>query len=132
MRLVSTVYQNCRGSFCDNVGSFSVTKLASIARLHELEIDLHGKCSIYRLSESASIGYISTRKVVNYYDSGVVIPPRKPRGPGLRGLSSLLSWNMIHHMFLYDLYRQHSSFPIDGYVEEFFRRFGMIVSKSMI
>jgi transposase len=35
-------------------------------------------------------------------------------------------------MFLYDLYRNNASFPVDGYVEEFLIRFRMIVSKSTI
>ena len=42
-------------------------KWAPIARLYELEIELHGKRSICRLAERASIGYSYVRNVIDYY-----------------------------------------------------------------
>ena len=39
---------------------------------------------------------------------------------------------MKHHTFIYDLYHNNTSFPVDGYVEEFFIRFRVTVSKSTI
>ena len=110
MRPVATVYENSHGGFYENARSFTEAKWATIVRLYEVEIDSNGKCSIRRLAELASIGYSSARKAIDYYDGGVVMPPRKERGHGLRGVGSLLRWEMKHHLFLYNLYgKMHHS-----------------------
>ena len=95
-------------------------------------VNAKGECTIHRLTELASIGYSSTRKAIDYYDGVVIKLPKSIRSHGLQVVGSLLRWEMKHHIFQYDLYRNNASFPIDGYVEEFFIRFRMIVSKSTI
>ena len=132
MRPIATVYENCKGGFYEHTRCFTEAKWASIARLYEVELDASGKCTIRGLADLASISYSSTRKVIDYYDGGSIKPPKSIRGHGLQGVGSLLHWEMKQHIFLYNLYRNNASFPVDGYVEEFCRRFGVIVSKYAI
>ena len=114
MRPVVTVYENCQGGFYEHARCFTEAKWATIARLCKVEIEANIKCSICRLAELASIRYSSTRKTIDYYDGRMIMPPRNPRGHDLRGVGSLLRWEMKHHMFLYDLYCNNASFPVDG------------------
>ena len=57
----------------------------------------------------ASISNNSTRKMIDYYESGIVVPYLKPRGHSLRGVGALLGWEMRHHEYLYTLYHDHHS-----------------------
>ena len=43
-----------------------------------------------------------------------------------------MGWEMKHHVFLYDLYRDNPSMPVDGYVEEFLHWYGICLSKSTV
>ena len=90
MRPVATVYMNCKGGVYEHARCFTEAKRASIARLYKVELDTNGKCSVRRLVELASIGYSSARKAIDYYDGGMIMPPRNTRGHGLRGVGSLL------------------------------------------
>ena len=74
----------------------------------------------------------SARKVIRFYESGIGIPCRKCRGHGYSGVGSILGWEMHHHAFLYDLYCDNPSLPIDGYVDKFLFRYGMTISNSTV
>ena len=101
MSVVSTVLQNANGGYYDQGRPFSEAKWASVSRMYELELEAHGECSIRRLALRAKVSNHSARKVIDYYESGLIIPPKKPLGHGLRGIGSLLRWEMTHHAFIY-------------------------------
>ena len=132
MPVVSTVLQNANGGYYDHGKPFTESKWASISNMYELELEAHGKCSIRRLAMRSKVSNYSARKVIDYYESGIIIPPRNCAGHGLRGVGSLLRWEMTHHAFIYELYCNNSSLPVDGYVEEFFERFEMRISKTTV
>ena len=100
--------------------------------MYEKELEVHGKCSICRLAVCTMILNHSACKAIDYHDSGIVLPPSKLCGHGRRGFVSLLGWRMEHHAFIYYLYRDNPSFPMDGYVEEIYKRYGLFVAKSTI
>ena len=120
------------GGFYDNRLPFAQSKWASIIDAYVKELEAHGKCSIRRLAMRTMVSNYSARKAIDYHDSGIVLPPTIHRGHGSRGVGSLSGWQMCHHTFLYDLYCQNPAFPIDGYVEEFYRRFGIRTSNSTL
>lgn len=100
--------------------------------MYEKELEAHGRCTIRRLAERASILNNLARKMIDYHESGIVVPYIKPRGHSLRRVGSLLRWEMKHHAFLYDLYCDNKSMPVDGYVEEVLHRYGIYLSKSPV
>ena len=132
MPVVSKMYQNSNGRYYEHGKPFSDSKWASILSIYEKEIEDDGKYTIRRLAERACISNNSARKMIDLFDLGIATSLKNPRGYSLRGVGSMLGWEMMHHAFLYDLYRDNPSMPVDGYVEEFLRRFGMCISKSTV
>ena len=132
MPVVTEVYQNRNGGFYEHRKPFEKAKWASILSMYEKELEAHGRCTIRRLADRASISNNSARKLIDYHDSGIVVPHMKTRGHSLRGVGALLGWEMKHHVFLYDLYRDNPSIPVDGYVEEFLHWYGICLSKSTV
>ena len=132
MQGFSNVSLNSNGGYYENGKPFSDSKWASIFSINETEIKDGGSCTIRRLAELACISTKSASKTIDLFESGIATSPKSTRGNSLRGVGSLLGWQMQHHAFLYDLYRDNPSMPVDGYVEEFLRRFGMTISKSTV
>ena len=126
------VYSNCYGAFYDVGKPFTEAKWMSVVDIYLDETKAHGRCTYRRLSALASISYQSARKAIDYYNGGLLLPTKLARGHGKRGVGSMLDWQMYHHLFIYELYRSNPALPVDGYVEEFFQRFGLRVSNTTI
>ena len=132
MPVISEIKENENGGFYEQGKPFDKAKWVSIFNIYEKELEAYGKCTIRRLAERASISNNSARKMIDYYKSGIVVPYLKPRGHSLRGVGALLGWEMRHHEYLYTLYRDNPSMPVDGYVEEFYNWCGICLSKSTV
>ena len=97
----------------------------SIADKYEKKLQLHGSCSIYHLSTNV-VFMCSTSKTISYYNTGVIVPPRKFQGHGYSGVGVLYGMQMHHHIFIYTLYLDNPSPPVVGYVERVERHFGFL------
>ena len=107
MPVVVRVLQNSNGGSYHPGVPFTDAKWVSVTRIYEKELEAHGKCTVQRLAERAQICKYSARKLKDYYDSGIHVPPLKAKDHRARGVGSLLGWEMCHHVFLYDLYRDN-------------------------
>ena len=126
------VFVNAAGACYDRGRPFTESKWANIFYVYGREVDVHGRCSTRRLARLAGISQRSACKAIDYYESGILLPPSIPRGHGRSGVGSLLGWEMEHHAYIYDLYRDNPALPVDGYVEQFYQRYNIVLSKSTI
>ena len=84
------------------------------------------------LAEGAKISITSANKVMIYYDIGMVIPPLLQQGHCRHGVGSICGMQMKHHIYIYQLYLDNPALPVHGYIEELYRKFGLIVSEGVI
>ena len=112
---------------------FASTRWAEVIQRYEREIQAHGECSSRRLATLERISRESARKAINHYRDGYsVVPVRMRRGHGLSGVGSLAGMVPQHHIFLYHLYKSNPARPLEGYVTEFVRKFGLVISGQLV
>ena len=56
---------------------------------------------------------------------------QKERGQGRMGPGSMKGFQSCHHDFIYELYLDNLSRPLQGYVEEFEKTFGFLLNKDL-
>ena len=102
-------------------------KWISIVSIYDRELHDHGRCTVRKLAELASVS-----KDTAWQAMQLVIPTEQKSGHGHGGPGSILRFTMVHHSFIFALYLDNPSMPLYGYVEEFDIKFGLIVTKSTI
>ena len=122
----------CCGMYQNGI-PFASTRRAEIIQRYEREIQAHGMCSPQRLATLERISRESARKAINHYRDGYsVVPVAMHRGHGLSGVGSLAGMVPQHHIFLYHLYKSDPARPLEGYVTEFVRKFGLVISGQLV
>ena len=112
--------------------TFSASKWATISEQYEWELVEHGSCSTRKLTALTDISTKSTRNSIKIFCQGSVIPLCDEKGHGLRGIRTLVGLELIHCAFLYNLYVENTSYPLDRYVEELFQELRIIVHFSFM
>ena len=72
--------------------------------------------SVKQLAEVACYSGWSTETTMHYYEIGLVVPPYICRGHGRTGVGSLSGITMDHHQYVYQLYLDNPSRPLEVYV----------------
>ena len=98
-----------------------------VISMYDCELNSHGRCSVRKLAELASVSKNTAWKATN-----LVIPTKQSRGHGYKGAGSLTRMTMKHNYFIFTLYLDNSSIPLDGYVEELQIEFAPVVNKFTI
>ena len=94
------------------------SQLATIAKIHDDELKIHGDCSVRRFAHEACVSTFTTLKAMNSYQIGVKIPPVQSRGHGRKGVGSIVGLKICHHAYIYKLYLGNPSLPLVGYIEK--------------
>lgn len=126
------VLHNGNGGLYEHGVAFSATKWYGIHQVYELELQRSGSCSVRRLASAAGISRSSAKKAIELYSDGGVNPVRSGRGHGRRGVGTMKMLSQQHFAFMYGLYLQNPSRPLDGYVDELRRRYGLIVNCELV
>ena len=120
------------GGFYETGRSFTRARWISITEMYERQLQAHGSCSIRELAMIAGISRHSASKAIDFYGCGIVAPREEKQGHGLSGVGVMSGMDMRHHSFIYEQYLRNPSLPLDGYLEELERAFGLIISKNTI
>ena len=123
---------NCNGGVYEDGRAFTKTKWIEIIMVYEKIMRTKGRCTVRMLARGARISKYSASKAMIYYDIGVIVPPLMPQGHLRRGVGSLTGMDMRHHVFIYQLYLYNPAMPIHGYIEELYRKFGLMVTSGVI
>ena len=76
MPVVSTVLLNANRGYYNQGRPSLEAKWASVSSVYKLELEAHGECSIRRLALRTKVSNHSARKVIDYYESGLIIPTK--------------------------------------------------------
>ena len=90
----------------------------SIADNYEKELQAHGNCTVHRLAARSCISVNSACYMIEYYEIRVIVSPCGIQGHGLSGVGSISGMEGDHHAFIYQLYLDNHSLPLEGYAEE--------------
>ena len=124
--------QNAYGGFYEIGKRFTCAVWTSIANDYEKELQAHGSCTVRQLAARSRVSVNSARKAMDYYEIGVIVPPCGIQGHGLSGVGSISGMRGEHHAFIYQLYSDNPSLPLEGYAEELERKFGLVVHQTTI
>ena len=69
---------------------------------------------------------------MNYYEVGVSVPPCGIQGHGLSGVGSISRMGGEDPAFIYQLYLDNPSLPLEGYAEELERTFGLVIHHTKV
>ena len=92
----------------------------------------NGKCTTRTLAFACQISVGTAWRALKTAADNNDMPIRYARGHGRSGNGCLVGLTMRHHAFIYRLYLNNPSLPIDGYIEELFNEFSINVSASFV
>ena len=84
-----------------------------VISIYDCELNSHGQCSVHKLADLASVS-----KNIAWQATNLVIPTEQLRVHGYKFVGSLTRMTMQHNYFIFTLYLDNPSMPLDGYVEE--------------
>ena len=128
---MSSIHVNANGGYFENGKSFTQSKWTEIIAKYIREVNDNGSCSVRKLARIAMISRTSAQKAIDSYENRSEIV-RKPRGTKRRGVGSLKKFEMKHHEYIYRLYRKNPSLPADGYIDKFYKKFGIEISRTFV
>ena len=116
----NNLLRNTNGGWYESGFTLSASKWATISEKYERELAENVSCSTGKLEALTDISTKSVRKLIKFFCQGNIIPLRDERVCGLMGIGTLVGLELVHHAFLYNLYVENPSRPLDRYVEELF------------
>ena len=132
MSNVNTVYMNNNGGYYENGSSISQSKWRSVLEVYYSILEKIRKMHCADPSKEAGVSNDSAHRIIKLQKSGMHSMPVSKRGHEKRGIGTMKQFNMDHHTYIYELYKNNPSMPLSGYCEEFFLRFGIQVSDVFI
>ena len=123
---------NAAGGIYETGRAFSKMKWYEIVLKYERILKKKGRCTVRMLAAGAKISLKSANKAMIYHDIGMVIPPLLQQGHCRRGVGSMCGMHMMHHMYIYKLYLDNPALPVHGYMEEMYKKFGLILREDII
>ena len=110
---------------------FPPERWVKIIQLYKATIHNDGRCSARSLAKKAKISRQSAKKAIDAYVTNGSIPKPKMCGHGRHGPGSIIGFSLCHHDYIYQLYLDNPSRPLQGYVEEFKKNYGSLLSKDL-
>ena len=132
MKTAPVILKNKNGGYYTPGKAFGRDKWYELADLYDKLLESYGECSAKRLAQLGNVSKNSAEKAMFYYDIGIVVPPYVRQGNGRHGVGSIAGMSMHHHQFVYQLYTENPSLPLDGYVQQLFDKFGLVVGTTTI
>ena len=108
------------------------TRWYEVHQIYQRELENFGECSERRLAHLAGLSRRSAKKAIEAHQNGCILPSPVIQGHGYTGVGILKGLLPAHHSYIYDLYMANPARPLDGYVEELFLKFGLIVNYELI
>ena len=112
--------------------SLSTVKWRSLAEIYEHELESHGSCSERRLASLSGVSKNTARKSITSFREGNIVHTPCSCGHGYRVLGKLSGLEACHHAYIYKLYTDNPARPLDGYAEELYIKYGLIVSVQLL
>ena len=129
---VHTVLTNKYGGLYEQGIPYTPAQWTRISQVYLENVRRNGTCSIKTLAIECQISTHTALRAIKASENSSDVPTRYARGHGCSGVGSIRGMTMIHHVFIYQSYVNNPSLPIDGYIEELYDRFSLIVSPSLI
>jgi hypothetical protein len=121
---------NHNGGFFFNGKAFDEAKYLEIISVYKDQVRINGSCSIRQLAKEANISRNTAKKAVAFLEDGVIT--MKPSGRPKAGIGSNHGLTDEDHMFIYELYLDNPSRPLEDYCVKFWQQTGKVVSNSFI
>jgi len=127
---MSSVNVNANGGFYMNGQGFDDAKYATLISRYQSIMDQEGECSIRKLALDMQVSRETARKAVILSNEGPYLS--KSRGRPKGGIGSSFDMTADHHMFIYRLYLELPSRPLEDYCLLFYQATGISVSNMFI
>jgi predicted transcriptional regulator len=121
---------NQNGGFYLKGEAYDETKYLEIISVYKEQERIHGSCSIRKLAKEANISTSTAKKALTFLEDGIIT--MKPKGRPKSGFGPNHGLTDKEHMFIYELYLDNPSRPVEDYCFKFWRKTGKIVSSSFI
>ena len=83
-------------------------------------LEAHGSVTVRQLAEVARVSGRLAETAMHYYEIGLVVQPYNRQGHGRTSVGSLSVMTMNHHQYVYQLYLDNPSRPLEGDVQELY------------
>ena len=120
------------GGYCEVGRARSKAQWVAIILTYEKCTWEYGSCSIRCLAGACQILRQSAHKAIDYHKIGAIVPPMLPKGHGRVGVGSMYGTDMMHHVLIYELYVKNPLLPLHGYIEDMYRKYGLLLHISLI
>ena len=126
------ILRNLNGGLYEPGVPLPATRWYRVHQIYKRELKNFGECSERRLACLAGISRQSAKKSIEAYQNGNILPSQTIRGHGHTGVGVLKGLLPAHHSYIYELYMANPAWPLDGYVEELFVKYGLVVNYELI
>jgi len=121
---------NQNGGFFVKGKGYDEAKYMEIVFIYYQEVVKNGSCTARELARAAKVAPATAEKAIGFLRNGEIV--MKPTGRPEAGIGSGHGLTDEEHQYIYHLYLQNPSRPLDDYCLKFWLQTGKVVSPSFI